>query len=98
VGGGALLYPVWLRGLAFLFANRGNEAAAEFQKILDHRSTIANSPISALAHLQLARACVKRGDTLRARAAYQDFFTLWKDADSDIPILREAKTEYLRLK
>jgi DNA-binding winged helix-turn-helix (wHTH) protein/tetratricopeptide (TPR) repeat protein len=97
VGGGGLLYPVWLRGLALLLLNRGSEAAAEFQKILDHRSTIANSPISALAHLQLGRAYVMQGDKLKARIAYQDFFTLWKDADSGIPVLRKAKAEYEKL-
>ena len=97
VGGGGLLYPVWLRGLALLLLNRGSEAAAEFQKILDHRSTIANSPISVLAHLQLGRAYVMQGDKLKARIAYQDFFTLWKDADSGIPVLRKAKAEYEKL-
>jgi tetratricopeptide (TPR) repeat protein len=98
VGGGGLLYPVWLRGLAFLLLNRSNEAAAEFQRILDHRSAIANSPISVLAHLQLARAYAMQGDTSEARVAYQDFFTRWKDADSDIPVLRQAKAEFESLK
>jgi eukaryotic-like serine/threonine-protein kinase len=97
VGGGGLLYPVWLRGLALLLLNRGSEAAAEFQRILDHRSTIANSPISALAHLGLARAYAIQGDTAKAKAAYQDFLTVWKDADPDIPIFIAAKAEYAKL-
>jgi tetratricopeptide (TPR) repeat protein len=96
-GGGGYLYPVWLRGLAFLLLHRGREAAEEFQKILDHRSIVTNSPIGALAHLGLARAYVLEGNTAKARAAYQDFLTLWKDADPDIPILKAAKAEYAKL-
>ncbi len=91
------LYPVYVRGEAYLAARRGKEAAAEFQKILDHRGIVLNEPIGALAHLQLGRAYVLQGDMAKARAAYQDFLTLWKDADPDIPILREAKAEYARL-
>ena len=91
------LYPVFVRGEAYLAAHRGSEAAAEFQKILDHRSVLLNEPIGALAHLGLARASVLQGDTARARAAYQDFLTLWKDADPDIPILQQAKAEYAKL-
>jgi tetratricopeptide (TPR) repeat protein len=91
------LYPVYVRGEAYLAAHQGNEAAAEFQKILNHRGIVLNEPIGALAHLQLGRAYAMQGDTARSRAAYQDFLTLWKDADPDIPILREAKAEYARL-
>jgi tetratricopeptide (TPR) repeat protein len=78
--------------------NRGSEAAAEFQKILDHRSLVWNFPLGALAHLGLARAYAMQGDTAKARAAYQDFLTLWKDADPDIPIFKQAKFEYAKLK
>jgi hypothetical protein len=92
------LYPVFVRGEAYLAAHQGSEAAAEFQKILDHRGIVLNEPIGALAHLQLGRAYVMAGDTAKARAAYQDFLTLWKDADSDIPILIAAKGEYAKLK
>jgi tetratricopeptide (TPR) repeat protein len=92
------LYPVYVRGEAHLAAHRGKEAVTEFQRILDHRSIVLNEPIGALAHLQLARAFVLQGDIEKARAAYQDFLTLWKDADSDIPILKDAKAEYAKLK
>ena len=71
---------------------------AEFQKFLDHRSIVRNCPLGALAHLGLARAYVQQGDTVKTKAAYQDFLTLWKDADPDIPILIAAKSEYARLK
>jgi DNA-binding winged helix-turn-helix (wHTH) protein/tetratricopeptide (TPR) repeat protein len=91
------LYPVYVRGEAYLAAHRGGEAAAEFQKILDHRGIVLNEPIGALAHLQLGRAYALQGDTAKARAAYQDFLTLWKDADPDIPILKQAKAEYAKL-
>jgi serine/threonine protein kinase len=92
------LHPVYLRGLAYLAAHRGSDAAAEFQKILDHRGIVVNQPIGALAHLQIGRAYAMQGDTAKAKAAYQDFLTLWKDADPDIPILKQAKAEYARLK
>jgi eukaryotic-like serine/threonine-protein kinase len=91
------LYPVFVRGEAYLAAHQGGEAAAEFQKILDHRGIVWNSPIGALAHLQLARAYTMQGDTAKAKTAYQDFFALWKDADPDIPILKQAKAEYAKL-
>jgi eukaryotic-like serine/threonine-protein kinase len=87
------LYPVYVRGEAYLAEHQGSRAAAEFQKILDHRGVVLNEPIGALAHLQLGRAYAMQGDSAKARAAYQDFFTLWKDADPDIPILREAEAE-----
>jgi tetratricopeptide (TPR) repeat protein len=91
------LHPVYVRGEAYLAAHQGSEAAAEFQKILDHRGIVQNEPIGALAHLQLGRAYALSGDTTKARAAYNDFLTLWKDADPDIPILRQAKAEYAKL-
>jgi eukaryotic-like serine/threonine-protein kinase len=91
------LYPVYVRGEAYLAARRGSEAANEFQKILDHRGIVANDPIGALAHLGLGRAYAMQGDVAKARAAYQDFLTLWKDADPDIPILKQAKAEDAKL-
>jgi hypothetical protein len=78
-------------------ANRGQEGAAEFQKILDHRGIVTNYPWGAVARLELGRAYTLQGDTSKARGAYQNFFTLWKDADPDIPILKQAKLEYAKL-
>lgn len=72
-------------------------AAAEFQKILDHPGAVVDEPIGALAHLGLGRAYALSGDTAKAQAAYQDFLAPWKDADTDIPILKEAKAEYAKL-
>lgn len=92
------LRAIYLRGQAYLRLGKGNEAAAEFQKLVDHRSIAPADPIHALARLGLARAYALAGDTARSRKAYQDFLALWKDADSDIPILRQAKTEYAKLK
>ncbi len=91
------LYPVYVRGEAYLAAHQGAAAAAEFQKILDHRGIVVSDPIGALAHLQLGRAYAVQGDTTKARAAYQNFLTLWKDADPDSSILKQAKFEYARL-
>jgi len=91
------LYPVYVRGQAQLIAHNGQAAAIEFQKILDHRGVVLNYPLGALAHLGLARAYALSGDTAKAKTAYQDFLTLWKDADPDIPILKEAKAEYAKL-
>ena len=91
------LCPVYLRGEAYLMLHDGNRAAAEFQKFIDHRGLVVNFPWGALARLGLARAYAMQGDTAKARAAYQDFLTLWKDADPDIPILKEAKAEYAKL-
>jgi tetratricopeptide (TPR) repeat protein/class 3 adenylate cyclase len=96
-GLGAPLYPIYLRGEARLSLRQGNEAAAEFQKLLDHRSLMVACPLGPLAHLGLARAYVLQGETARARAAYTDFLALWKDADPDIPILIAAKGESSRL-
>jgi eukaryotic-like serine/threonine-protein kinase len=92
------LYSAYLRGEAYLAAHQGVEAAAEFQKILDHRGIVGNGLIGALTHLQIGRAYALEGDTTKAKAAYQDFLTLWKDADPDIPILIAAKVEYAKLK
>jgi DNA-binding winged helix-turn-helix (wHTH) protein/tetratricopeptide (TPR) repeat protein len=91
------LFPVYLRGQAYLMARRGNQAAAEFQKILDHRGIVLFSPVGALAHLQIARAFAMQGETAKARVAYQDFLNLWKDADPEILILKQARAEYAKL-
>jgi eukaryotic-like serine/threonine-protein kinase len=90
------LFPVYVRGEAYLAAHQGSEAAAEFQKILDHRGIVVNEPIGALARFQIGRAYAMAGDTAKAKDAYQDFFKLWKDADPDIPILKQAKAEYAK--
>jgi tetratricopeptide (TPR) repeat protein len=95
---GGSLYPVYIRGEAYLLLHQGKEAAAEFQKFLEHRGIAVNSPLGALARLQLGRAYALQGNTAQSRAAYQDFFGLWKDADPDIPILIAAKAEYAKLK
>ena len=91
------LCPVYLRGEAYLVLQDGNRATAEFQKFIDHRGVVVNFPWGALARLGLARAYAMQGDTAKAKTAYQDFLTLWKDADPDIPILKEAKAEYAKL-
>jgi eukaryotic-like serine/threonine-protein kinase len=91
------LYPVYVRGESYLAAHRGAEAAAEFQKILAHRGLVLNEPIGALARLQLGRAYVLSGDTAKARASYEQFLTLWKEADPNIPTLKQAKAEYASL-
>jgi eukaryotic-like serine/threonine-protein kinase len=92
-----VLYPVYVRGLAYLTAKQSVAAAGEFQKVVDHPGLVQNEPIGALAHLGLGRAYVLSGDAGKARAAYQEFFALWKDADSDIPILNQARAEYAKL-
>ena len=86
-----------MRGLAYVQLKQGSQAAAEFQKIIDHPGVAGNSVVAPLAHLGLGRAYALLADTAKARAAYQDFLTLWKDADPDIPILKEAKAEYAKL-
>jgi eukaryotic-like serine/threonine-protein kinase len=93
----ATMYPVYLRGQAYLLAHKGTEAATEFQKIIDHPGVIVNFPLASLARLGLARARNLSADTAAARTSYQDFFALWKDADPDIPILKQAKAEYAKL-
>jgi tetratricopeptide (TPR) repeat protein len=91
------LYPVYVRGELYLAAHKGAEAAAEFQKVLNHRGIVVSDPIGALARLQLGRALAMAGDPGKAKAAYQDFLTLWKDADADIPILIKARAEFAAL-
>ena len=95
---GVLLYPAYLRGQADLMLREGSAAASEFQKFPDNRSMVINSPLSPLARLQLARAYAMQHDAPKAKAAYQDFLTLWKDADPDIPLLKQAKVEYAKLR
>jgi tetratricopeptide (TPR) repeat protein len=92
------LHSAHVRGEAFLAAHQYAEAAGEFQKILDHRGIVGADPIGALAHLQLGRTFALSGDKAKAKTAYQDFLTLWKDADPDIPILKQAKAEYAELR
>ena len=91
------LFPAYLRGEAYLMLHDGNRAAAEFQKFIDHRGKVKNLPGGALARLGLGRAYAMQSDPTKARAAYQDFLTLWKGADPDIPILKQAKAEYVKL-
>jgi tetratricopeptide (TPR) repeat protein len=93
----ANLYPAYARGQAHLVARQGREAAAGFQKILDHRGSVRSDPIGALANLQIGRAYEMAGDPAKAKAAYKEFLMLWKDADPDVPILKEAKAEYAKL-
>jgi eukaryotic-like serine/threonine-protein kinase len=94
---GGSLYPTYVRGQAYLSLHQGAEAAAEFQKFLDHRGIAVNSPLAALARLQLGRAYVLAGDKTKARHAYLEFLELWKDADPDIPIFQQAHFEYAKL-
>jgi serine/threonine protein kinase/tetratricopeptide (TPR) repeat protein len=91
------LYPIYARGQAYLAARQGAEAAREFQKILEHPGRMVGDPIVVLAHLQLGRAYAMQRDVAKAKGAYQDFLTLWKVADSDIPVLKQAKAEYAKL-
>ena len=91
------LCPAYVRGEAYLLLQDGNRAATEFQKFIDHRGVVMNFPWGALARLGLARAYAMQGDTAKAKAAYQDFLTLWKDADPDIPVFKQAKAEYAKL-
>jgi hypothetical protein len=88
------LYPVYVRGLAYLDAHQGANAVAEFQKILDHRGLVVSGPIGAVSRWKIGQAYALSGDTEKAKAAYRDFLTLWKDADQDIPILKFAKAEF----
>jgi eukaryotic-like serine/threonine-protein kinase len=92
------LYPAYVRGQAYLLAHNGTAAGAEFQKLLNHTGIVTNFVTGSLAHLQIGRAYAMAGDATKAKAAYQDFLTLWKDADPDIPILKEAKVEYAKLR
>src|SRR5262249_58751 len=88
------LYPVYVRGLAYSRMGRHSEAAAEFQKILDHRGLVLNDPIGPLARLQLSRALSASGERAKSIAVYKNLLSIWKDADPDIPILQQTKTEY----
>jgi predicted Zn-dependent protease len=97
LGTALALLPVYVRGLSYLDAKRGTEAAAEFQKIIDHSGIVPTTPEHSLARLGLGRAYAMTGDSAKARAAYQDFFALWKDADPDVPVLKQAKAEYAKL-
>jgi hypothetical protein len=102
------LFPAYVRGEAYLAAGQGGAAASEFQKFLDHNGIVCNCPLGALAHVGLARANALEARTdqgvaadaarARALAAYRDFFALWRDADPDVPILKQAKAEYMKLK
>jgi tetratricopeptide (TPR) repeat protein len=92
-----ILLPVYVRGEAYLALQDGNRAAVEFQKFIDHRGLVSNFPWGALAHLQLGRAYAMQSDTAKAKSAYQDFLTLWKDADPDIPVFIAAKAEYAKM-
>ena len=94
---GALLYPVYLRGQAYLMLHEGRAAATEFQKFVDNRAMVINSPLGPLARLNLARAYAMQGDVAEAKAAYREFLTIWKDADPDVPVLKQAKHEYTKL-
>jgi eukaryotic-like serine/threonine-protein kinase len=91
-------YPIYFRGLADLAAHQDGEAAAEFQKILDHPGVVLNDPIAALARLGLARAYAVQGNTVKAKAAYGEFFTLWKNADPDTPVYQRAKAQFAALR
>jgi eukaryotic-like serine/threonine-protein kinase len=97
VGFAGSLYPIYVRGEALLMMRRGPEAAAEFQKILDHQGIVFSDPVGALSRLQLGRAFALAGDQMRAKAAYDDFLGVWRNADPNIPILRQAKGEYNHL-
>ena len=91
------LYPVYVRGEAYLAAHQGAQAAAEFQKIIDWPGVALNEPIAALAQLGQARAYIEAKDVRKGREVYDRFFALWKDADDDIPVLHEARWEYQKL-
>ena len=92
------LYPIYVRGMAYLAAGQPPEAVGEFQRILDHRSIVLVDPMDAMARLQLARALALSGDPVKAKSAYDDLFVLWKNADPDLPVVKEARAEYARLK
>ena len=92
------MYSAYLRGEAYLLARQGKEAAAEFQRMIDDHGIVLNFPLGALARLGLARSYALQGDSAKARTAYLEFLNFWKDADPDIPILKQAKAEYAKLK
>jgi tetratricopeptide (TPR) repeat protein len=91
------LYPAYMRGVAYLAAHQPAEAAAEFRKVIDHPGLVFADPVGTMARIQLGRAYALAGDKEEAKAAYQDFFTLWKDADPDVAVLKQAKAEFARL-
>jgi hypothetical protein len=91
------LIPIYIRAEALLRAGQGEAAAAEYQKILDHRGIVANSPMGSLGQLGLARAYALSGQVAKARGEYRNFLEIWKHADADIPILKQAKAEYAKL-
>jgi hypothetical protein len=91
------LYPILFRGEAYLAAHKGPEAAREYQKLLDHRGTMTGDPVSALAGYGLARSYALAGDASKARHQHEEFLALWKDADPDLPLLHQARTELTRL-
>src|SRR5262249_41127812 len=95
---GGSLYPIYIRGEAYLSQGRGKEAGAEFQKIFDHNGILINSPLASLARLQLSRALALEGDTAKAKDAFQEFLTTWSNADPNLPVLASAKAEYKKLK
>jgi len=90
-------WAAYVRGLVYLAAGKGEDAGVEFQKVLDHRGVVLNALYGALAQVQLARACAMQSDASKARAAYEAFIALWKDADGDVPLLQQAKAEYAKL-
>ncbi len=92
-----VLYPVYVRGMAYLMMHRGNDASTEFRKVLDHPGIVANDPIGALAHLELGRAYVQSGNSVGAQAAYKDFLALWNAADQDLPLLKQSRLEFARI-
>jgi hypothetical protein len=92
------LYPIYVRGQAYLAAQQPAAAAAEFQRMLDHRSIVLVDPMDAMARLQLARAFALLGDPVKAKRAYDDLFSLWRNADPDIPVLKQARAEYAKLR
>jgi eukaryotic-like serine/threonine-protein kinase len=92
------LYPIYVRGELYLTVRQGAKAVAEFRKFFAHRRSVVSDPVDAAAHLQGGRTFALSGDRTEARVAYQYFFTLWKDADPDVPVLKEAKAEYAKLK
>jgi hypothetical protein len=92
------LYPIYVRGKAYLAAHQPAQAVAEFQRILDHRSIVLVDPMDAMARVELARALALSGDTTKSKRAYEDLFTLWRDADLEIPVLQQARTEYAKLR
>jgi eukaryotic-like serine/threonine-protein kinase len=95
--GWPLLYPAYFRGYAYIATRQGSAAVTEFEKIIDHPGIIQNNVIGSLAHLGLGRAYVVAGDSKKAKAEYDNFLTLWKDADADIPILKQARSEFAHL-